>query len=124
MSELFSVYARPRLTVRPLLARAVLVLLAGLVCRYVLSVIPTFYAEFVIVAGALVWGLSMAGIFLRPNRVTFSVAIFGAMLVGTGILTVAFGNHCWSEASTSPSAILRDLLYGDPEHHGSSLTCL
>jgi hypothetical protein len=109
--------------VGPLLARAGLVLLVGLLCLYVLGRIPSVYAELVIVAGAIVWGLAMAGIFVRPNRVAFSLAIFGAVLVGTGILTFAFGSHCWCETSTSPLARLRRLLHGEPESQDFSLIC-
>lgn len=86
MVELFSAYARPRLAVGPLLLRAAPLLPALLVCLYLKRDTPSNYASFVVLTGVAVWAISMLVVFLRPCRAALSVAIFGAMLVGTGMI--------------------------------------
>ena len=93
MAELFSTYVQPRLAVKPLLAGAAMMIPAALVCLCLLAVFPPFYAFVEVIAGAIVWALAMAVVFLRPGRVALGFAIFGAMLVGTGIITYATGSY-------------------------------
>ncbi|PTL77037.1 hypothetical protein [Vitiosangium sp. GDMCC 1.1324] len=123
MADIFSAYARPQWNVSRVLKRAGLVFLAWLVCLFLLSDITSADAPFVVMGGLVVWGLSMVGGYLFPNRWMFRIALVGALLTGTGMLAFGMGRDCFCEPSNSLVSGLRRALTGGPEPEPFSLAC-
>ncbi|WP_224364315.1 hypothetical protein [Hyalangium versicolor] len=117
MSEIFSAYVGPQQTLEPRLGGAVVVLPLGLVCLCTVVELLSHYAELAILAGGIVWALSVAGAILRPNRLALSAAILGAMLVGAGIV-VTYSGGC------RPLGSIQELLKPPSEQSGNHFSII
>jgi hypothetical protein len=121
MAEIFSAYARPQRNVGRQLANVVMALAVLFVCLQMTQVISPPDTLIVSLTGVLVWGLAMLSAMRFPNRVSLSFAVGGALLVGVGLLAVAYGPACSCEHSSGLLPSIRRTLTGEPQQF--TLSC-